>query len=207
MKNENIIVKFTAFVLLLTMIVLCLVSGTFAKYTSSFAGEDTAIVARWDVADGDIEERFDIFDKSKIYDTNGVDFENPVADTDVFQDIPQDGGESTEDSRIAPGTWGSFTYELTNGSDVSVAYEVLYTADEAGIPLEWSLDASNWVTDVDELNVEETRFENSEEEITLYWRWVFENGETTDEEDTTLGTAETLATPSIKIDVTFTQID
>ena len=60
MKNENIIVKFTAFVLLLTMIVLCLVSGTFAKYTSYFTAEDMAVVAKWEVADGNIERTFDI---------------------------------------------------------------------------------------------------------------------------------------------------
>ena len=61
MKNDNSIVKFTAFVLLITMVVLCLVSGTFAKYTSEFNGTDSAVVARWNVSDGDALKTFDIF--------------------------------------------------------------------------------------------------------------------------------------------------
>ena len=200
MKNESRIVKFTAFVLLLTMIVLCLVSGTFAKYTSHFAGTDTAIVAVWDVSDGDIEENFDIFDHSKIYDLENANFDAPVADADVYQD-------ASEEAKIAPGTWGSFTYELTNGSDVTTLYEIAYTANEDGIPLEWSLNGSDWENNVAELNQQRTEFTESEELITLYWRWVFENSAiSTDEADTALG-KDGLAAPSIKIDVTFTQKD
>ena len=207
MKSESKIVKFTAFVLLLTIIVLCLVSGTFAKYTSHFAGEDTAIVAVWDVNGGDIEKTFDIFDKSKIYDTLGG-FDAPKVEADVFQHYPADDGEVEEDTKIAPGTWGSFTYELTNHSDVSVDYQVLYVADEAGIPLKWSLDAVNWEDNVEELNVKPgTDFDGTDKEITLYWMWAFEDGTTeTDAADTALGEGKTAA-PTITIDVTFTQVD
>lgn len=206
MKNENIVVKFTAFVLLITMIVLCLVSGTFAKYTSSFAGEDTAVVARWYVSDGNIEETFDIFDSSKIYDTLNADYSAGAVDEDVFNSA--NGGDDDTTGKIAPGTWGNFTYVLSNTSEVSAIYDVVYTADEAGVPLEWSLDGTDWSDDVTALNVsEEEMVVDGDTEITLYWRWVFEGGSTTDEEDTALGMAEELATPSIKIDVTFTQVD
>ena len=44
MKNDNSIVKFTAFVLLITMVVLCLVSGTFAKYVDHFEGDYDNVV-------------------------------------------------------------------------------------------------------------------------------------------------------------------
>ena len=72
MRSDNAIVKFTMLVLILTMLSLCLVSNTYAKYTSTFAGSDTAIVAKWDVSAGDASTTIDLFNSSKIYDTNGV---------------------------------------------------------------------------------------------------------------------------------------
>ena len=148
MKNENIIVKFTAFVLLLTMIVLCLVSGTFAKYTSYFTAEDMAVVAKWEVADGNIERTFDIFKSSKIYDTKGANYAAGVADDDVAQ-VVAGTDEPEQDGKIAPGTWGSFTYQLTNRSEVTVNYDVAYTAVEADVPLVWSLNPEDgWVDDI-----------------------------------------------------------
>ena len=215
MKNENIIVKFTAFVLLLTMIVLCLVSGTFAKYTSYFTAEDMAVVAKWEVADGNIERTFDIFKSSKIYDTEGtnyaagvVDYAAGVADDDVFQ-VEAGTDEPEQDGKIAPGTWGSFTYQLTNKSEVTVNYDVAYTAVEADVPLVWSLNPENgWVDDVEDLNVNET-FTGDTKDITLYWQWAFEDGtEATDEADTALGaTIDEDITPMITLEVTFTQVD
>ena len=208
MKNENIIVKFTAFVLLLTMIVLCLVSGTFAKYTSYFTAEDMAVVAKWEVADGDIERTFDIFKSSKIYDTKEANYAAGAADTDVFQ-VEAGTDEPEQDGKIAPGTWGSFTYQLTNKSEVTVNYDVAYTAVEADVPLVWSLNPEDgWVDDVEELNVNET-FTGDTKDITLYWQWAFEDGtEATDEADTALGARlEEDITPMITLEVTFTQVD
>ena len=208
MKNENIIVKFTAFVLLLTMIVLCLVSGTFAKYTSYFTAEDMAVVAKWDVADGDIEGTFDIFKSSKIYDTKDANYAAGDADTDVFQ-VEAGTDEPEQDGKIAPGTWGSFTYQLTNKSEVTVNYDVAYTAVEADVPLVWSLNPEDgWVDDVEELNVNET-FTGDTKDITLYWQWAFEDGtDATDEADTALGaTLDEDITPMITLEVTFTQVD
>ncbi|MBQ4633915.1 MAG: hypothetical protein IJB71_01035 [Bacilli bacterium] len=100
-------------------------SNTFAKYTSTITGSDSSVVAKWDVSDGDALANFDIFGISKIYDTNGnTDFtQDGVVDTDV--------AIGTTDGIIAPGTWGKFSFTLSNNSDVNSLYTVDYTIDEA----------------------------------------------------------------------------
>ncbi|MBQ4633914.1 MAG: hypothetical protein IJB71_01030 [Bacilli bacterium] len=49
----------------------------------------------------------------------------------------------------------------------------------------------------------------NDETIDIYWMWAFENGTNgqNDESDTSLGTADTLAQPTITVDVTFTQVN
>ena len=51
MKNDRI-TRFAILILALTMITLMIVSGTFAKYTSSATGSDTATVAKWSIKVG-----------------------------------------------------------------------------------------------------------------------------------------------------------
>ena len=204
MKNDNKIVKFTIFVLLLTIVALYLVSGTYAKYTSEFAGSDKAIVAKWVVSDDDVEKNINIFDVSKIYDTNGETAYTVNAGTDDTDVV-----NGTDKGIIAPGTWGSFTYIVSNDSDVNATYAVDYTVDEAGVPLEWSVNGQDWTDDLSDVSTTALNME-ADDTVTVYWRWVFE--ETTiatksDTTDTALGLAETLAEPSINVKTTFTQVD
>ena len=194
------LVSLTAVVLLLTLVAVALVSDTYAKYTTTVDGSDTAIVAKWDVSEGDAFEQVDLFDASKIYDTKDVtDYTTGANDTDV-KDATTNG-----DGIIAPGTWGKFSYTLSNNSDVNATYSVTYTANEAGVPLEWSNDGTTWQTDITALNVnaEEIAMGTNNETVTLYWRWVFAGDDTT---DTALGEAGT-AKPTVNLSVTFTQAD
>ena len=210
MKNDNSIVKFTAFVLLITMVVLCLVSGTFAKYTSEFSATDSAVVARWSVSDGNIEETFDIFKASKIYDTvNGI-------VTEVDEDVSQENGADSGDAlgKIAPGTWGKFEYTLLNDSEVTAEYTITYDAKENGVPLLWSTDGSDWKEEAKDLNVTKEKLAVSgDKKIEIYWKWDFEVADadgfitTRDAADTALGQASTLAVPTIDVDVVFEQVD
>lgn len=48
MKN-NKLAKFMALVLLVTLLAVILVSGTYAKYTTAVSAKDTATVARWNI--------------------------------------------------------------------------------------------------------------------------------------------------------------
>ena len=60
MKN-NKLVRLVVIALLITMVGLILISNTYAKYTSTIAGSDTAIVAKWSVSAGDAFKTFDLF--------------------------------------------------------------------------------------------------------------------------------------------------
>lgn len=196
MKKDNKLVNFTTLVLLITIVAISLVSGTYAKYTSTVSGTDTAIVARWNVSAGTVETSVDIFGESKIYDTKGVtDYTAAgIADADVKT------AEEGNNGIIAPGTWGKFSYVLTNNSDVNATYAITYTVDEAGVPLEWSINGTDWTDSLENVDATAIAMEG-EKQVDLYWRWEF------DGDHTALGEAETLATPLIKISVTFEQAD
>lgn len=203
--KENKLRKFIAFVLLITVIAVILMAGTYAKYTKEASGDDTAIVAKWDLGSDFTSDTFNIFDVSKIYDTKGVtDFtQDGTSDTDVKT--------GTTHGIIAPGTWGKFSYELSNNSQVNATYEVDYTVDEAGVYLLWSTDGTTWTDDLADVTATSIPMGTTDMQIDLYWKWSFEADSKaagqSDENDTALGEADTLAEPTIDIKVTFTQVD
>ena len=115
----NKLVKLMAFVLLVTVLAIILVSGTYAKYTTSATGTDTAKVALWsikindeDIAKAETKElTVDLF--STITNTDGTDEKNVSA---------------IDGSLIAPGTMGSFNLvSIENASEVNATYSVTYT--------------------------------------------------------------------------------
>ena len=177
---------------------LTLVSGTMARYTSTITGSDSVTVAKWawqykglnadltdDVAD-DIE--FDLF--NTINDTVGGSDEGDVAD-----------------HLIAPGTKGSFVISFTNVSEVNAKVTVSFTSGEEVKPIVYSLDGTTWVGTIAELNFSEDVNMNATCTKTVYWQWAFE--ETSDgwnnAADTALGI--TPVSHTVKMTVTFDQVD
>lgn len=216
--KKNKMMRMASALLVATLLSTSVIAGTFAKYTTTVSGSDKAIVAKWDVGvKGDDGVAFgektaatvDIFKASAVYDTKG---ETEQKDTDVYN--PTSG-----DAVIAPGTYGKFTYTLSNQSDVNATYSVTYSADEKSVPLQWSLDGNNWKDDITELNVSDEAINMpsngkngaaTEAPITIYWKWAYTDDAVvtqTDEGDTNLGTASTLAQPTATISVQFTQVD
>ena len=148
MKN-NKLAKFMALVLLVTLLAVILVSGTYAKYTTSATGSDSATVAKWSIKLGDediaksTEKTFAIDLFSTITNTDGTGEKNV---------------KKTDGSLIAPGTMGSFTLaSLKNESEVNAKYSVTYTlTNESGVPLEFTTnkdDESSWKSDFTSINV------------------------------------------------------
>ena len=135
-EKENRLPKFSAFVLLITILMLTFISGTFSRYTTNVEKEDSAVVAKWDVSIGNASESFELFNKSAIYDTKDViDFTQAgTVDTDVK--------EGATDAIIAPGTWGKLAIELNNNSDVTAEYDLDYDINDTGVPFEWSINGS-----------------------------------------------------------------
>lgn len=198
MKN-NKTVKFMALVLFVTILAIILVSGTYAKYTTSATGSDTATVAKWSIKLGDediaksTEKTFTIDLFSTITNTDGSEEKNV---------------KKTDGSLIAPGTMGSFTLlSLKNESEVNAKYSVTYTlANESGVPLEFTTnkdDESSWKSDFTAVNVsnEALATDTTATTATVYWRWAFTKDTARDTSDTTLGTTTPTVTLTAKIDV------
>lgn len=195
MKNKSL-TKLTALVLLLTMIALVIISGTFAKYTSQFDGVGTAIVANWDVTVEDLEgnaysesTKINLFDATKVYDLKGITGTDVTAlnvtdDEDVYN--------GTDKAIVAPGTWGKVGFVVKVGptTDVTVKYSVDITKLDTTLPLQFSTNGKDWVT-VDDIKTElgkeakvfslgtgtvQPRTADSTNTVTLYWKWDFEVG-------------------------------
>ena len=192
--KKNKTMRLASGLLVAVLLTTCAIASTFAKYTSEVTGSDAARVAKFTV-DSTADE-FAIFDVSKIYDTkNDADYTVKADDADITN--------GTTDGITAPGTWGEFTFSVSDDSEVTVNYAIDYTVDEAGVPLVWSVDGGqNWTDDL--ADVDATALSGSAD-ITVMWKWVFENN--ADAADTALGTAQTLAAPSVAVEVTFTQVD
>lgn len=198
MKN-NKTVKFMALVLFVTILAIILVSGTYAKYTTSATGSDTATIAKWSIKLGNediaksTEKTFTIDLFSTITNTDGSEEKNV---------------KKTDGTLIAPGTMGSFTLaSLKNESEVNAKYSVTYTlSNESGVPLEFTTnkdDESSWKSDFTAVNVsnEALATDATATTATVYWRWAFTKDTARDTSDTTLGTTTPTVTLTAKIDV------
>ena len=166
--KKNKMMRLASGLLVAVLLTTCAIAGTFAKYTTEFEGTDSARVAKFTVNSN--AASFDIFDVSKIYDTkDDASFSVKSDDADV------DNGAT--DGLIAPGTWGEFTFTVSDASEVTVNYAIDYTVEATVL----AGDAS----------------------IKVMWKWTYEGD---DGADTTLGVAGSAA-PKVDVVVTFTQVD
>lgn len=198
MKKNRIFILgiVTMFVAILS---LTLVSGTLARYTSTGKGISSVQVALWDVQ----------IDSEKLTTNPG----EHTTTFDLFNTIKDEDGSAESDviaGKIAPGTQGVFSFELTNSSEVTANYAIDYTIDEAGVPLQWSLTgaANSWTEDLDDVIASEDTvlaMGGESVDIVVYWRWLYNVNDSRNEADTNLGLSG--ANPSVTIKVTFTQVD
>ena len=203
--KKNRMMRLASVLLVCVLLTTSVISGTFAKYTTTYTVTDSARVADWNItafdknADAVTEEvTFTLFDNSAIYDTKDADYNAGVVDTDIEN--------GSAEAIIAPGSWGSFTFRVANNSEVNAEYTVTYDVDAAGVPLEWTTtpdDETSWKTDLSDVSTTALNMGNAAT-ITVYWRWVF-NGD--DSVDTGLGVADPLAEPSVEIEVVVNQVD
>ena len=186
------------------------VSGTYAKYTTSLTGSDTATVAKWAwdykgtaLTKNDSTITFDLFDT--IVDTVDGNTDNEVAT-----------------GKIAPGTKGSFAFDFQNKSEVDATYNLTLTATKGSAvtnaKIQYSLigtdAATDWTENLSTLaNASGTlEVDSAKVEKTIYWKWVYNDGAAQDAIDTQVGFDAGLAADADKqitvtATVTFTQID
>ena len=193
-------VRLVAALAVTMMFTMCLVGGTFAKYTSSATGNDNANVAKWDISVNGAN--------ITTSDTFTFDLFNTVNDTkdnNAETDMAPNGG-----TIIAPGTRGSFDIVIKNDSQVNATYAIDYTVTNTNnIPVEFSTNGTDWKTDINELDVTNVAIGlGADTTVTVQWRWRFEADNVTegDNADTNLGKVGT-ATLEVSAKVTATQVD
>ena len=196
-KRSSMMVRLVAALAVTMMFTMCFVGGTFAKYTSSATGTDSATVAKWDIKVGGTNIAtndtftFDLF--KTIKDSNGT-----ADETDMS---PVDG------TIIAPGTRGSFDIVIKNDSQVNATYAIDYTVTTTNnIPVKFSVDGTNWFDDINYLDVRSVAINmGATATVTVQWMWEFEriDGDT---QDTTLGSAAS-ATLTVSAAVSAIQVD
>lgn len=219
--------------LVLTLITSCFVGGTFAKYTTSITGSDSARVAYWGFDQG-ASTTIDLFDTTYTSD-NGDTVKSSSADKKV----------------IAPGTsktstfaFGYTNYKTNEITAPEVAYIFTvnptitgnYNSLDANDSFKWTLakgDATateyntvaELLADIKALSGDNTgtgtkryeagnlpeAFTSADEVYHIGWKWAFETaGEKMAEQDATdtaMGNAANLDNVALTITITATQID
>ena len=187
-----------ALVLLVTLLAVILVSGTYAKYTTAVSAKDTATVARWNITlnGEDISKGTQKTLKLGLFDTiNDTDFTSEESDVTA--------------GKIAPGTTGKFEIaKLINNSDVNAQYKITYSIDNNNIPLEFSKDKnaadSEW-KNLSEFSMNDfvALAKDSTEGVstgTIYWRWKFERNDDSADTDFGINTPEVVVTATITVE-------
>lgn len=212
--KKNKVTRLAILVLALAIASMMIVSGTYAKYTSSIAGTATGSVAKWawTIGNDTITSGADV--------TNGftLNLFDTIKDTGLSAD-ETDVDETGATKLIAPGTGGSFQISLTNDSEVNATYAIALaeTDNDDNIPIEYSTDGSTWVTAANLSGVSTTAINmGATANLTLYWRWAFTGATSTnytetqtDATDTLLGFAANTTRPTVEVTatITVTQVD
>ncbi len=204
--KKNKFMRVAAVLLILCLATTCAISSTFAKYTTSNTGSDSARVAKWGFADETIT--IDLFDAT--YDSGAV------------------AAANGSDKVVAPGTTGSATILLYPAATVApeVAYSFTLAVDKAAGTnddlmgkLVWTLDGTKVGTNgtFAELQSAVAALSNAQvaanslpkkgsadlTQIEIGWTWAFDGDDAT---DTDLGQGGS-ATAGITLTVTATQLD
>lgn len=215
--KKNRMMRTAAVLLVAVLLTTSVISGTFAKYTTSASSEDSARVANWG------------FER-----TNSMDLTNLFLGS--YNNVLSNNGDDV----IAPGTEGStkfaFAYDGengTNGPEVAYTFSVSVDAECADAILaneniRWQLDDNgfgSWdemIADITALSGSTTgtqqyapntlpaAFTEADEVHTISWKWIFDEaagGANMDDLDTAMGNDANLAECSIKITITATQVD
>lgn len=186
----------------LTLITTAMMSGTLAKYTSSYNGNVTAVAAAWSF--------------KATSGTTELDTTNKTLDLGITTDKGIDQG------KIAPGSKGKFDISVDNSaSEVQAAYEIKIAAATADDPLikklEFSIDGKaadeagkSWIaftsiTDGklggDTLQNKEATTGKKTDKVTVDWRWPEGAGTDADKDNDLAGKSAQL-----NITVTATQV-
>lgn len=211
--------------LVAVLLTTCVISGTFAKYTTKSEGSDSARVATWGFKD----------ESSIVLDNL---FKNAYNNDDNNETVKSVDGKDV----IAPGTNGFATFQFKYSGaqttpevgytfNVSTAGSSIKDAIKNNNNIQWKLDNGSWgtwnqmITAIEALdgnvaadtdkntpadyyapNTLPTAFNENNQEHTVSWQWKFDESNN-DATDTEMGNAADLADVTLKITITATQVD
>ena len=199
-KSDTNFTKVTIVMLIITMLALIALSGTYAKYTTTISNEGSVVVAQWNFA-GEINGSIDETATFNLADTmtKSIDENNLAAGV------------------VAPGTEGQFQILMYSESQVATEYSLTITPhqDSGVLPtnLTFSITDSNGNTTPLELvpagTDEEAKIayeltgtlkagDMIEENLTIDWAWPYDSGN--DETDT----ADGIDAHILKFDISIT---
>lgn len=188
MKKRSGLSRAVVLMLVLTMLALIAIAGTYAKYTAGATGTATAVVGKWDINFLNGEEEL------------SQNFTIDLADTMTSAD-------STNDF-IQPGSSGSFTIKVKNDGQVpaKIVAEVSDSSSSVFTSGQFTLETTG-----DTEGEGEVVNPKSEKEVTITWSWTYDKDSTgaADTQDTTLGEAsDGIATKTLcNITLKATQVD
>ena len=181
MKKNNVM-RIASALLVAVLLTTCAISGTFAKYTTSFSGNSAARVAKWGFTD-----------------PTNVTF-------DLFADTYNNGAIASQgdDNVIAPGASGEFSITLVQAEDaekteVAYAFNVDIIAEDGTDTdllnkIVWTFNGTDNLTFAqlqDAINELDGEYDPGEAPdvttIVISWEWVFEVDSATNANDTELG--------------------
>ena len=199
--KKNLVMRIAAVVLMCTLVTACFASSTFAKYTSGTTEKtSTATVAKWDVKlnNGKFEE-FTSFDL----------FETVLDNNDAYSEYQSSGSDANvAANKIAPGTKGEFTFEISNASEVDATYKIeLKVTNPANVPLTFTVgDETKTPDENGKITFTKDKLAmNATDTVKVTWAWDFvANG---DANDTALGTMATLPTVTVGATITADQLN
>jgi len=214
--KKNRMMRLASVLLVLTLLSTSVISGTFAKYTTSASGSDSARVAYWGFDDDGVIEINDLF--LTAYDTDKDD-KSVMSATKV----------------IAPGTKNqvtfTFNYDEAGGSstpEVDYMFEVSTNGSNCAADIQsntnivWTLDGEQmtWNELIYKLECMDgsgfgggCKYEaghlpvNFADSHTIGWEWKIGDTDEENERDTAMGNKATLDEVKLVITITATQID
>lgn len=140
MKKKNLAMRIASLLLVLTLVSLCAISGTLAKYTTSGVATDNARVAKWGVEVTVATPNTGGLEATYLKDTTINDITNTVVAKNA-SDIDFD-GDGIVDNLLAPGTKGTIVTATVSGNPevaVSVTYDLEF--DLTG----WTIDTGEYM--------------------------------------------------------------
>ena len=199
-KKEKKVFLACIALLLLTVLTVYVISGTYARYSSQITGTSTARAAKWawkinnqDLTAGTTEVDLNLFET--------------ILSTD--ENAEQNVKKGVRENIIAPGTNGKFTIKVQNLSEVKASYKYTLSQTNSGrIPIEYSTDKTSWTSDITTLNAttaKELAVGSEATDATIYWRWAIGDS-SKDAADTTIGFRGT-DTVIVKATLQLTQVD